>query len=112
MPRLEAVSGQDPAALGRRLQRIRGIGPWTAAIVTAVVLGDPDAVPVGDYHLPNTVAWWLADEPRATDERMLELLEPYQGHRWRVIRMAKATGGAPKYGPKLSLTGDGLHLGR
>lgn len=112
MSRLEAASRRDPAALGQRLQRIRGIGPWTAAMTTAVVLGDPDAVPVGDYHIPNTVAWWLAGEPRATDERLLELLEPYRGHRWRVIRLAKGTGGAPKYGPKLSLTGDGLHLGR
>lgn len=112
MPRLQAAADRDPAAVAQRLQRIRGIGPWTAAMVTAVVLGDPDAVPIGDYHIPNTVAWWLADEPRATDERMLELLEPYRGHRWRVIRLAKGTGGAPKYGPKLSLSGDGLHLGR
>ena len=112
MPRLDPLRGQNPQAVGNRLQRIRGIGPWTAAMVTAVVLGDADAVPVGDFHIPNTVAWWLAEEPRATDERMLELLEPYRGHRWRVIRLAKGTGGAPKYGPKLSLTGDGLHLGR
>ncbi len=111
MPRLQAAAGGEPAVLGQRLQRIRGIGPWTAAMVTAVVLGDADAVPVGDFHIPNTVAWWLADEPRATDDRLLELLEPYRGHRWRVIRLAKGTGGAPKYGPKLSLTGDGLHLG-
>jgi len=112
MPRLEAASRTDPAVLAGRLQRVRGIGPWTAAMVTAVVLGDADAVPVGDYHIPNTVSWWLAGEPRATDGRMLELLEPYAGHRWRVIRLAKASGRAPKYGPKLSLTGDGLHLGR
>ncbi len=112
MPRLTASSGWEPAVLGQRLQHLRGIGPWTAAMVTAVVLGDADAVPVGDFHIPNTVAWWLADEPRATDERMLELLEPYRGHRWRVIRLAKSSGGAPKYGPRLSLTGDGLHLGR
>jgi 3-methyladenine DNA glycosylase/8-oxoguanine DNA glycosylase len=112
MPRLSSANGQSPAEVGSRLQRIRGIGPWTSAMVTAVVMGDPDAVPVGDYHIPNTVAWWLAGEPRATDERMLELLEPYRGHRWRVIRLAKASGSAPKYGPRLSLTGDGMHRGR
>ena len=28
---------------------------------------------------PNMVAWALAGEPRGTDERMLELLEPYRG---------------------------------
>lgn len=111
MPRLEGRSSDDPAALQARLQRIRGIGPWTAAMVSAVTLGDPDAVPVGDYHLPNTVAWNLAGEPRGTDERMLELLAPYAGHRWRVLRLVKGQG-APKYGPKLSLTGDGLSMGR
>ncbi|MGI9613771.1 MAG: DNA-3-methyladenine glycosylase family protein [Acidimicrobiales bacterium] len=116
MPRLTstfAASGPDAAAkMQARLQHIRGIGPWTTAMVTAVTLGDPDAVPVGDYHLPNTISWLLAGEPRGTDERMLELLEPYAGHRWRVLRLAKSTGGAPKFGPKLSLTDDGLHRGR
>jgi 3-methyladenine DNA glycosylase/8-oxoguanine DNA glycosylase len=112
MPRLAALTDGTPTEARARLQRIGGIGPWTAAMVTAVVLGDADAVPVGDYHIPNTVAWALAGEPRATDERMLELLEPWAGHRWRVVRLAKSSGGAPRYGPKLSLTGDGLHLGR
>lgn len=124
MPRLAAVfaaaaEAADPAARAEqarsvqdRLQRIRGIGPWSAAMVTAVSLGDADAVPIGDYHLPHTVAWLLAGEPRATDERMLELLEPYAGHRWRVLRIAKSSTRAPRYGPKLSLSGDGMHRGR
>lgn len=118
MPRLNRLF--DDAATGAvgadqvhaRLQHIRGIGPWTTAMVTAVTLGDPDAVPVGDFHLPNTVSWLLAGEPRGTDERMLELLEPYAGHRWRVLRLAKSSTTAPRYGPKLSTTGDGLHRGR
>ncbi len=111
-PRLDTLHDAPPAAVQARLQRLRGIGPWTAAMTTAMAFGDADAVPVGDFHIPNTIAWHLAGEPRGTDERMLELLEPYVGHRWRVIRMAKSRGSAPKYGPKLSLTGDGLHLGR
>lgn len=94
-----------------RLQRIRGIGPWTAAMVTATSMGDADAVPVGDFHIPNTIAWHLAGEERGTDERMLELLEPYRGHRWRVILLAKTSGSAPKRGPRLSYTADGLHQG-
>lgn len=101
----------EPVKIQRRLERIRGIGPWTSAMVTAVVYGDADAVPVGDFHIPNTVSWALAGEPRGTDERMLELLAPYAGHRWRVIRLAKSSGSAPKYGPRLSLTDDGLHKG-
>jgi 3-methyladenine DNA glycosylase/8-oxoguanine DNA glycosylase len=116
MPRLTSVfaaTGPDATAgVHARLQHIRGIGPWTTAMVTAVTMGDPDAVPIGDYHLPNTVAWLLAGEPRATDERMLELLKPFAGHRWRALRLAKASGGAPKYGPKTSLHDSGLHRGR
>jgi hypothetical protein len=112
MPRLAGLADGDPADAAARLCRIRGVGPWTAAMATAVAMGDPDAVPVGDFHIPNVVAWVLAGEPRATDERMLELLEPWAGHRWRVIRLAKSSGPAPRYGPRLSLTGDGLHQGR
>ena len=35
---------------------------------------------------------------------MLELLEPYQGHRGRVIRLLVAgTPGPPRFGPRLPL---------
>lgn len=111
MARLEDLEKRTPEHVQARLQRIRGIGPWTAAMVTASAMGHADAVPVGDYHIPNTVAWILAGEERGDDARMLELLEPWTGHRWRVIRLAKSAGSAPKRGPKLSLTGDGLHMG-
>jgi hypothetical protein len=90
--------GGDDAA--RRLTALPGIGPWTAAEVGMVALGDPDAVSVSDYHLPNQVAWALAGEPGADDARMLELLEPYRGQRGRVIRLilAGATAGAHQAG--------------
>jgi 3-methyladenine DNA glycosylase/8-oxoguanine DNA glycosylase len=85
------------------LRAYPGIGPWTAAEVGTRALGDPDAVSVGDFHLPNLVAWVLAGEPRGTDERMLELLEPYRGQRGRVIRLLELSGiEAPRYGPRLS----------
>jgi 3-methyladenine DNA glycosylase/8-oxoguanine DNA glycosylase len=84
-----------------RIRALPGIGPWTAAGVGLVALGDADAVLVGDYNLPNTVAWVLAGEPRADDRRMLELLEPYSGHRGRVVKLIKAAGlGAPRFGPR------------
>src|SRR5256885_363268 len=63
-----------------------------------------NAVPVGDYHLPHMVGYALDGTPRSTDERMLELLEPYSGHRGRVIRLLIAAGiGAPRFGPKKPL---------
>ena len=57
-----------------------------------LALGDADAVSVGDYHLPHLVSWALAGEPRGTDARMVELLEPYRGHRGRVQRLLEASG--------------------
>jgi len=86
-----------------RLRSVPGIGPWTAAEVAVRALGDIDAVSLGDFHLPNLVAWSLAGEPRGTDERMLELLAPYAGRRALAMRLLE-TGGrpAPRYGPRLS----------
>ena len=84
------------------LAKIPGIGPWTLGEVGRLALGDPDAISVGDFHLPNTVCWALAGEPRGTDERMLELLEPYRGQRGRVQVLLEAAGiSAPKFGPRL-----------
>jgi 3-methyladenine DNA glycosylase/8-oxoguanine DNA glycosylase len=93
--------GGDAPALRAALESIPGIGPWSSAITAQQALGDPDSVVVGDYHLPNMVAWNLAGEPRATDARMLELLAPYAGHRARVVRLLGTTARhAPKRGPK------------
>ena len=76
------------------LSLVRGIGPWTVGSVLGPVCGDDDAVAVGDYHLPNIVAWNLAGEPRADDARMLALLEPFRGHRGRVLRLLGLAGAA------------------
>jgi 3-methyladenine DNA glycosylase/8-oxoguanine DNA glycosylase len=102
--RLEETISMDMAAAYQRLQAFPGIGPWTAALVAAAALGDPDAVPVGDYNLPHSVGFALEGTPRSTDERMLELLEPYRGHRARVIRLITLAGiSAPRFGPRLPL---------
>lgn len=90
--------GPDEAA--SRLRLLRGIGVWTIGNVLGTAWGDPDAVAVGDYHHRNTVSWALAREPRGTDERMLQLLEPYRGQRGRVVRLLGLhCGHAPAYGP-------------
>lgn len=102
LPRLEEAAGMSPDDADARLRAIRGIGPWTAGVVRRLAFGDPDAVEVGDWHLKNHVAWNLAGEPRGTDERMLELLEPWRGQRGRVVRLLKAGGAtAPKWGPRM-----------
>lgn len=102
--RLEETVALPLADAHRRLRALPGVGPWTAAEVALYALGDADAVSVGDYHLPHHVAWALAGEPRGTDERMLELLEPYRGHRGRVLRLLVAGApGPPRFGPRLPL---------
>lgn len=105
-PRLEGTAatfgGGDPVGAYRLLRAIPGIGPWTAAEVGLRAFGDPDAVSVGDFHLKHLVSWAFAGEPRGTDERMLELLEPYAGQRGRVIRLLELSGiSPPKYGPRM-----------
>jgi 3-methyladenine DNA glycosylase/8-oxoguanine DNA glycosylase len=99
--RLEEVVDLPLADGYRRLRAVPGVGAWTAAVVGQVALGDADAVRVGDFHVPHQVAWALAGEPRATDERLLELLEPYRGHRGRVCRLIVSAGiSAPARGPR------------
>ena len=83
-----------------RLRAVPGVGAWTAAKVAGTAFGDADAVPVGDYHLPSLVSWALAGEPRAGDERMLQLLAPFAGHRGRVLRLLLAEHvAAPRFAP-------------
>jgi 3-methyladenine DNA glycosylase/8-oxoguanine DNA glycosylase len=102
--RLEETVTMDLPSAYRRLQAFGGVGPWTAAKVALVALGDADAVPVGDYNLPHAIGYALEGTARSTDERMLELLEPYRGHRARVVRMITMAGiGAPRFGPRRPL---------
>lgn len=102
--RVEEAGAMTSEDARTRLMAFPGVGPWTAAIVARVALGDVDAVETGDYNLPNLVAWNLADEPRADDERMLELLEPYRGQRGRVVRLLTLAGEwAPRYGPRMPI---------
>jgi 3-methyladenine DNA glycosylase/8-oxoguanine DNA glycosylase len=87
-----------------RIGRLPGIGPWSVAEVARTALGDADAASVGDFHLPNLVAWALAGEARGTDARMLELLEPYRPHRGRAQLLLEATGiHTPAFGPRMEV---------
>ncbi|MBA2610132.1 MAG: DNA-3-methyladenine glycosylase 2 family protein [Actinobacteria bacterium] len=94
-------SAQDARAA---LERIPGLGPWTSNEITVVAMADADAVSVGDYHLKNIVSFALADEPRGTDERMVELLEVFRPHRARAVRLIEVSGvRPPRYGPRMDV---------
>lgn len=80
-----------------RLRSLPGVGVWSSAEVRQRSHGDPDAVSVGDANVPHHLAWVLAGERRATDERLLELLEPWPGHRHRVCDLLiRTTAGPPR----------------
>jgi len=99
--RLDALALLPPAEAHARLLQVTGVGPWTAAEVALVALGDPDAVPVGDVHLPSDVTFALTGEAVDDDDAMLEVLEPFAGQRGRVIRLIGAGGiHAPRHGPR------------
>ena len=96
--RVDTAFERSPAAGRAVLSSLPGCGPWTVEITMGFVLGDPDAVPTGDLHLPHEVAWVLAGLARGSDQSMLELLSPFAGQRFRVLR--------------LLLAGGRVHLGR
>jgi len=101
--RLEQAVGMDPLAAHVRLQAVPGIGAWTSAEIAQRALGDTDSVSVGDYHLSQFVGWALIGRP-LDDEGMLELLEPWRPHRYRVVRLLELSGARkPRFGPRLTV---------
>ena len=57
---------------------------------------------VGDFHLAKRVGHALVGAP-VDDDAMLELLEPYRGHRYRVQRLVELSGHAPaRRGPRFA----------
>ncbi len=103
--RMEEAATLPPERASARLQAIPGIGPWTAAEVLQRSNGDPDAVTVGDLHLPNTIGYALTGAQRTDDARMLELLQPYAGQRHRAARLILLSGRrpprrAPRFAPR------------
>ncbi|WP_374113790.1 DNA-3-methyladenine glycosylase family protein [Microbacterium sp. zg.B96] len=93
-----ASTGED---VDRVLMSLRGVGIWTSAETRIRAFGDRDAVSVGDYHVAHEVGFALTGH-RVDDDGMLELLEPWAGHRQRVIRLIGVSGvREPRRGPRL-----------
>ena len=84
-PHVEAAWG-DAARLRPLLMSLRGTGVWTTEMVLGWGAADADAVPLGDVHLPHAVSKFFEGVPHGSDERMVELLEPFRGNRFRVLR--------------------------
>ena len=102
--RLEEVASMSFSDADHRMQAVPGIGPWTAGLVAQVALGEPDSVVVGDYHFPHIVSYTLTGERRGSDERMLELLEPFRPFRGLAQRLIILDGRRPeRRAPKAQL---------
>ncbi|WAL95882.1 DNA-3-methyladenine glycosylase family protein [Streptomyces sp. Je 1-369] len=103
--RLEEAASMDPPEARTRLELIPGIGPWTSAETVQRSNGAPDAVTVGDVHLPGIIGHALANNRDATDEDMLALLIPYEGQRHRAARLILLSGRTPpRRDPKMRKT--------
>ena len=104
-PSLErAVDAAETLATAESvLQTISGVGVWTAAETLQRSHGHPDLVSVGDYHLAHQVGEALIGR-RVDDDGMLELLEPWRGHRQRVVRLIFASGFRfQRLGPRMAV---------
>jgi len=100
---LERAAGDTIPDAMRKLRGIPGVGVWTVAETLQRSHGDPDAVSVGDFHVSKRVGWALIGE-RVDDDRMMELLEPWRGHRQRVVRLIEAAGiGYERHGPRMTI---------
>lgn len=89
-PRLHGLVALPAAAAAPRLRALRGVGPWTSSFLAAHTWGEADTVILGDSGIPSAVAWLLAGERRADDARLVDLLDPFRPHRYRVIRLVMA----------------------
>ncbi|HWH26444.1 MAG TPA: DNA-3-methyladenine glycosylase 2 family protein [Pseudolysinimonas sp.] len=100
---LERAVTVEAGEAKRRMQTVPGIGVWTAHEVVQRSHGDPDSVSVGDFHVAKRVGWALTGQ-RVDDDGMLELLEPWRGHRQRVVRLIEAAGlDYERHGPRMTI---------
>jgi 3-methyladenine DNA glycosylase/8-oxoguanine DNA glycosylase len=99
---LERLTSWSATRARDALTSLPGVGVWTAAETAQRAFGDPDALSVGDYHIPKMIGWTLLGRPIA-DADMVELLEPMRPHRHRVVRLLEASGLAyePRRGSRL-----------
>lgn len=105
--RLEEAATMPPDEAMRRLTALPGMGVWTASATLLASHGDPDTVLLRDYGLPTLVNYAFTGDARhldpdaGGDEIMLGHLEPWRGHRQRIIRLLYAAGiTAPRRGAR------------
>lgn len=76
---LEGLEALEDEAVKERLLRIRGVGPWTAAMFLMFGLGRPDVWPVGDLGLRRAAKALFGVEGEAL-AAFGEPFRPYRSH--------------------------------
>ncbi|MEO1059019.1 MAG: DNA-3-methyladenine glycosylase 2 family protein [Actinomycetota bacterium] len=96
----EAATMSVPDAL-HRLSALPGLGVWTATATVGACHGDPDTIVLRDYGLPTMVNYFFTGDPtrlpadEGGDDAMIAHLEPWRGHRQRVVQLIKRAGPKP-----------------
>lgn len=83
--RLEQLSSAEAAT---RLQQIKGIGPWTAAVILLRGLGRLDVFPLDDTSVARNLAL-VAGSTRLDVTEVLEALRPQQGMLYYHLLLAR-----------------------
>ena len=101
--RIDDWLAESVRSFQRKIQTIPQMGPWTANHVLGVSMGEPDVIVPGDFAMPHTVSWGLIGKPRSSDREMIQLLEPFRGNRWRIVRLLWAKNiNAPRRGHRIA----------
>lgn len=82
---LEASTSQDAAVV---LQKIKGIGPWTAAVILLRGLGRLDVFPSNDTSVASNMALVAGPEPPDT-QRVLDALGAQRGMLYFYLLLAR-----------------------
>ncbi|MFN3257297.1 MAG: DNA-3-methyladenine glycosylase family protein [Ilumatobacter sp.] len=105
--RLEEAATMPADQAIERLSALPGLGIWTATATVIASHGDPDTIVLRDYGMPTLVNYAFTgdatrlDPDDGGDARMCAHLEPWRGHRQRIIRLLYAAGvHVPRRGPR------------
>ena len=94
--RLEEAATMSPREAVGRLSALPGLGAWTATATVLASHGDPDTVLLRDYGMATLVNYAFTgdatrlDPDTGGDAIMAAHLEPWRGHRQRIIRLLYA----------------------
>src|SRR5262249_48154457 len=93
---LELDRNADREQTVARLQKLPGVGPWTASYIAMRALGDPDALPVADLGLRKALELQGVTATQKNIERYAEAWRPWRAyathHLWASLSTPQSAG--------------------